>query len=292
MFATSSSGQILGSATTPSAAVTTASRKITSASPQTVNAALRDRQSQTSLGKVLQWLQTRQDVVAAGSPVCWPLIIQIAVIMAEGATKEGLCAQSQIGYGSGTVPPFILRTWDEDDTLINSSTYTNLELENGPENLSVRAEARRCLAESPFKEQSPARAQSDLCQHSPPALLPPFLDASVSAAPVIPIIPNRLASATEENPRPGRLLPLSLPEAPVIGNTWQEATGRITGLLCGPQAVARRCYVKAMRWLTRNRSLLFSLLQPPLPKRGRRTVVSQSQQSLPSTADSVASCLT
>lgn len=110
--------------------------------------------------------------------------------------------------------------WDEDDTLVNSSTYTNLEFEKGPEKLTVGGEDWRCLAESQFKDQSPARAQSDLCQRSPPSLLPPFLDASLSAAPVLPIIPNRLASATEENPTTWTSPQLSLPEAPLIGNTW------------------------------------------------------------------------
>lgn len=76
--------------------------------------------------------------------------------MAEGATKEGLCARSQIRHGSapggdGNSVPFIPRTWDEDDTLVNSSTYTNLELEKGAEKGTVReADWRRPACRIPL----------------------------------------------------------------------------------------------------------------------------------------------
>lgn len=50
---------------------------------------------------------------------------------------------------------------------------------------------------------------------------PCMLDASVSATPVIPLILNRLASATEENPQSGRLLGACSAETPLIGSTWR-----------------------------------------------------------------------
>lgn len=188
----------------------------------------------TSLCKVLQRLQSRRDVVATG---CWPLIIKLA----RGAQKEacgcGMREAPALLQGGRNRLPFIQSTRDEDDPLLNSSTYTNLEFEKGAEKLTGGAEAWPRLAESPFKAQSCARAQSGRCQRRR-LPLPPSSDASVSAPPVIPIIPNRLASATEGKPTAWPSPQLSLPEAPLIANTWRQVAGRITGLVCGPQ---RRC---------------------------------------------------
>lgn len=69
---------------------------------------------------------------------------------------------------TGTACP-LFRGWDEDDTLINSSTYTSLEFEKGPEILTVREEDRRCWAESPFKDQSTIRSLSTLAALPPPS---------------------------------------------------------------------------------------------------------------------------
>ena len=57
-----------------------------------------------------------------------------------------------------------------------------------------------------------------------------MLDTSVSATPVIPLILNRLASATEENPQPGRLLGACSAETPLIGSTWPQVMEWIMGL--------------------------------------------------------------
>lgn len=65
-----------------------------------------------------------------------------------------------------------------------------------------------------------------------------MLDASVSATPVIPLILNRLASATEENPQSGRLLGACSAETPLIGSTWRLGYGMDYGPcnVCGPRA--------------------------------------------------------
>lgn len=135
---------------------------------------------QASLWKVLRWLQTRHAAVAAGSPVCWPLIIQIAVNMAEGAHKRRpLCrkvrSDTALPQRDPNTVPFILRTWDEDDTLINSSTYANLEPDKGAGKRTVREEDWRCLAESAFKDPSlqPEHNQISVSARRPPSLPPP-----------------------------------------------------------------------------------------------------------------------
>lgn len=203
-----------------------------------------------SLWKVLRWLQTRHAAVAAGSPVRWPLIIQIALNMAEGAHKRrplrrGVRSDTALPQRDPNTVPFILRTWDEDDTLINSSTYANLEPDKGPGKRTVREEDWRCLAESAFKESSlqPEHNQISVSARRPPSL-PPSLDASVSAAPVIPIIPNRLASATEENPTAWMSPRLSLPRSSANRQHMAASYGAdYGGLVCGPPtaAAARRC---------------------------------------------------
>jgi len=71
---------------------------------------------------------------------------------------------------------------------------------------------------------------------------PCMLDASASATPVIPLILNRLASATEENPQSGRLLGACSAKAPLIGCTWRWVMEWIMGL--ATYVVCRR-----LRWL-------------------------------------------
>ena len=85
---------------------------------------------------------------------------------------------------------------------------------------------------SPINRPLPKHNQLP-CQHircAPSSFLSPLpssspqpctLDASVSATPVIPLILNRLASATEENPQSGRLLGACSAETPLIGSTWR-----------------------------------------------------------------------
>lgn len=76
--------------------------------------------------------------------------------------------------------------------------------------------------------------------HSCSSPQPCMLDASVSATPVIPLILNRLASATEENPQSGRLLDARSAETPinrqhmVIGYEMDYGPYIVCGRLPGP----------------------------------------------------------
>lgn len=173
--------------------------------------------------------------------------------MAEGAHKRrplrrGVRSDTALPQRDPNTVPFILRTWDEDDTLINSSTYADLEPDEGPGKRTVREEDRRCLAESAFKDPSlqPEHNQISVSARRPPSLLPPSLDASVSAAPVIPIIPNRLASATEGKPHgldvSSALAPRSSANRQHMAASYGADYG---GLVCGPPtaavAAAGRC---------------------------------------------------
>lgn len=126
---------------------------------------------------------------------------------------------------------------------------------------------------SPFKE--PEHNQISVNARPPPPTPPAVTRYS-----------HNPKQTQRETPRPGCLL---APRSSVNRRHMAISCRADYGLACGPPAAMLR---DALANEETERAALFSLLQPPPPKRGRRRVVSQSQQSLPSTADSMASCLT
>lgn len=207
----------------------------------------------------------------------WPQVARLAGLLSSGLARgpqKKACGRRVRGdtallQGDRNSVPFILSMRGEDDTLLNSSTYTDLEFENGPENLTGGEEAWP--------------RQSGRCQRLPPPAGSVLGCLGVSRT-SYSHNPKQIGFRHRGKPHGLAVASALAPRSAV--NRQHMAAGY--GADYGP----RMWSAAAMRLRTANRALLFSLLQPPLPKRGRRTVVSQSQQSLPSTADSVASCLT